>query len=235
MSNPGEPKGPSLRANTIRLGCGNVAWPVALATMILVASGRSMEGAPALFEGSDKVIHFFVFGLLATLVLRTGAVWRRGAWRGWIAIAAVAVFGMLDEFRQSFTPGRYVEFADWASDTLGACVAVCAYLFWGGYRSLLEMPLWARRRDLASRAKFALTACRICVQILKRISKILTMMRLCSEPGCQSASIVPVKRLHPAARSAFEGSCRNRPGLRSAIRSFCKIQCEFEPKPEIIA
>lgn len=112
-----------------------------------------MTGAPFLFEGADKAIHFFVFGLLATLVLRTGAVWRRESWRGWIAVFAVAVFGVLDEFRQSFTPGRYVEFADWAADTLGACVAVCAYLFWGRYRALLEMPLWARKRDLPSRAE----------------------------------------------------------------------------------
>jgi hypothetical protein len=151
MSNAREANDSSLRATAIRIGSGSFAWPVVLAAMILIASGRSMTGAPFLFKGSDKVIHFFVFGLLATLVLRTGAVWRRGALRGWLAVFAVALFGIVDEFRQSFTPGRYVEFADWAADTLGACVAVCAYLFWGGYRSLLEMPLWARRRDLASK------------------------------------------------------------------------------------
>ncbi|HUG09612.1 MAG TPA: VanZ family protein [Opitutaceae bacterium] len=150
MSNVGEAKDPSIRANTTHLGAGSLAWPVTLAAMILIASGRSMTGAPLLFPHADKLIHFFIFGLLATLVLRTGAIWRRGASRGWITVLAVAMFGILDEFRQSFTPGRFVEFADWAADTLGASVAVCAYLFWGGYRALLEMPLWTRKRDLPS-------------------------------------------------------------------------------------
>jgi len=149
MSLAGEVTSPTQRTPTSRLGRGSFAWPAVLAAMIVIASGRSMTGAPFLFEHSDKVIHFFIFGLLATLVLRTRAVWRRVAWRGWIAVVAVAVFGILDEFRQSFTPGRFVEFADWAADTLGASVAVCAYLFWGGYRAVLEMPLWTRRRDLA--------------------------------------------------------------------------------------
>lgn len=153
MSTAGKANDPPTRTNVRRPGHGSLAWPAVLAAMILVASGQSVEGTPSLFEGSDKVIHFFVFGLLATLVLRTGAVWCRRTWRGWIAIAVVAVFGGLDEFRQSFTPGRCVEFADWAADTLGATVAVCAYLFWGGYRALLEMPLWARRRDLPSSVK----------------------------------------------------------------------------------
>jgi hypothetical protein len=132
------------------LGAGSIVWPVALAVMIEIASGRSMTGAPFLFPHSDKIIHFFVFGLLATLVLRTGAVWRRKAWRGWLAVLVVSLFGIVDEFRQSFTPGRFVEVTDWAADTCGAAVAVCAYLCWGGYRALLEMPLWTRRRDLPS-------------------------------------------------------------------------------------
>lgn len=134
-----------------RVVAGQVFWPLALAVAIDIASGRSKVASPFLFPHSDKVVHFFVFGLLATLVIRTRAVWRRVTWRGWIAIAAVSAFGILDEFRQSFTPGRSVEVADWMADTLGACLAVCVYLFWGGYRALLEMPLWPRGRDLPSK------------------------------------------------------------------------------------
>lgn len=119
-----------------------------VAGLIFFASGQPGGGQPFLFEGSDKLIHFFVFGLLATLVLRSRVVWSRGAGRGWIAVAVVSLYGISDEFHQSFTPGRSVEFADWIADTLGALVAVCAYLFWGGYRALIEKPLWDRRRNL---------------------------------------------------------------------------------------
>jgi len=129
---------------------GGFVWPALLAIIILVASGRSAVASPFLFPHADKVIHFFMFGLLGTLVLRTDSVWRQLRWRGWLAIALVSLFGIADEFRQSFTPGRFVEVADWMADTLGACVAVSAYLFWTGYRTLLEKPLRARRDDLAS-------------------------------------------------------------------------------------
>jgi VanZ family protein len=153
MSNAGEALDPPQRAPAVRLGRGSFAWPATLAVMILMASGQKLPGDSFGFQYSDKVVHFLIFGLLATLVLRTGPIWRREAWRGWIAILAVSTFGILDEFRQSFTPGRFVEFADWVADTLGAIVAVCAYLFWGRYRALLEMPLWPRKRDLASKVK----------------------------------------------------------------------------------
>jgi VanZ family protein len=153
MPNAGEASKPSPRDPVISLGRGSLAWPVTLAVTILIASGRPMTGAPFLFPHADKVIHFFMFGLLATLVVRAGPIWCRGPWRGWIAILAVSTFGILDEFRQSFTPGRFVEIADWVADTSGASVAVCTYLFWDRYRALLEMPLWTRKRDLPSTAK----------------------------------------------------------------------------------
>ena len=138
--------GPGSRAD--RAPDGNILWPLALAATIEIASSRSQVASPLTFQQSDKVIHYLVFGLLATLIVRARVVRRTGMWRGWIAIIAVSLFGLSDELHQSFTPGRDVEVADWVMDTLGACTAVCAYLFWGGYRALLEMPLWGRKRDL---------------------------------------------------------------------------------------
>lgn len=53
----------------------------------------------------------------------------------------VSAYGITDEFHQSFTPGRSVEFADWLTDTCGATLAVFVYLKWRLYRSGLELPL----------------------------------------------------------------------------------------------
>lgn len=108
--------------------------------MVVIASGRGQVAGPDIVN-FDKVAHFGVFGLLATLVVRAP-----GLRHAWVAVFAVSLFGISDEFRQSFTPGRFVEIADWVADTLGALTAVLAYVFWPAYRRLLEHPLhWPRR------------------------------------------------------------------------------------------
>jgi VanZ family protein len=131
------------RATSIRL-----QWlrPLALAVTLVFASGNNPAPIPGAFVGFDKLAHSCIFGLLATLLLRVDAVWRRTGWRGWLAILAVSAFGAIDEWHQSFTPGRSVEFADWVADTTGPALAVTLYLNWGWYRRLMETPLCLRRR-----------------------------------------------------------------------------------------
>lgn len=123
-------------------------YPLALAVMVVVASGRSQVAAPAIIN-IDKIVHFSIFGLLATLVARAP-----GIRHVWWALAIASLFGIGDEFHQSFTPGRSVEFADWLADTSGAALAVCLYTSWTWYRRLLETPLRipSRRRRLETRS-----------------------------------------------------------------------------------
>jgi VanZ family protein len=122
-------------------------WALMVAGTIVFASGNNPSVPGVSFVGFDKLAHFGMFGLLATLVLRLAAVWRVTGWRGWIAVAVVSAFGGTDEWHQSYTPGRSVEFADWIADTTGAMVAVTLYLRWPLYRRWLETPvrLWRRR------------------------------------------------------------------------------------------
>jgi len=115
--------------------------------MVVIASSRSQVAAPSV-SYFDKIAHFSVFGLLGTLIARSPGV-RRFRY----AILIVSLFGISDEFRQSFTPGRSVEFADWMADTLGAALAVSLYAFWPGYRRLLETPLRLRRPRAARSAE----------------------------------------------------------------------------------
>ncbi len=110
--------------------------------MIVLASGRSQIAAPPGVPGVDKLGHFLVFGLLASVVVRSPG--RRRAWP-LCAVVLVSFFGISDEFHQSFTPGRSVEFADWLADTLGAALAVALYANWGAYRRVLEWRLPAPR------------------------------------------------------------------------------------------
>ncbi len=114
---------------------GHWGWPLALAIMIFTASGESKVAAPDIVS-IDKIGHFLVFGLLATLLART-----QPPRRWWLGVVLASAYGIFDEFRQSFTPGRAVEVADWVADTLGALVAVTFYGAWAGYRRLLERNL----------------------------------------------------------------------------------------------
>lgn len=123
-------------------------WPLLLAGTIILLSGTAALATPGVGGDlpKDKLAHFLIFGLLATSLLRIPRVFKMGRAGVFLTIAAVSAFGGLDEFRQSFTPGRFVEVGDWLADTLGAIVAALLYFNWGLYRRLLEWPLAKRRK-----------------------------------------------------------------------------------------
>ncbi|UCF66189.1 MAG: VanZ family protein [Acidobacteriota bacterium] len=96
--------------------------PVGLMIMIAVASHQS--STPSLPGSSDKLAHFTAFGLLAVawwyafgiqnLSLRARAL---------LAVTASTLWGVLDEWHQSFVPGRTPSAADVVADGLGALLA----------------------------------------------------------------------------------------------------------------
>jgi VanZ family protein len=126
-------------------------WPVVLMLTILWGSGTHGPEVPRVlvFPHFDKVVHFFVFGLIGTLILRVVFHWRDRLKAVLFAVALTALFGALDEFRQSLNPHRSADLADWAADAFGALVAALAYTLWPFYRNLLETRLnpFKRRRD----------------------------------------------------------------------------------------
>ena len=120
-------------------------WPLAVAGVIVWASDHGLVATPEFthwIPSFDKLAHFSIFGLLGTLTLRVG----RGRWAPWLAVAAVSLFGMSDEWHQSFVPGRACEVLDWVADTLGGALGVVLYGNWGAYRRLLETSLVGRAR-----------------------------------------------------------------------------------------
>jgi len=127
------------------------AWPVCLALAIFAASGTQRLATPDLGIqfSKDKVAHFLVFGLLATAILRTPKLRGLSLKSCLLAALITSTYGAMDELRQSLTPGRSVELADWYADTLGAITAVIVYSQWKAYRALLE---WAGLRRLKKKS-----------------------------------------------------------------------------------
>lgn len=125
-----------------------ICWALLLAATIIYESSCSQLAGPDV-PGIDKVEHALVFGLLATLLVRSGFLPKYG----WMAVFLVSLFGVSDEWHQGFTPGRDVEFGDWLADTSGAALAVTLYVYWGWYRRLLEFVLWNKQTRIENRSR----------------------------------------------------------------------------------
>lgn len=79
---------------------------------------------------SDLVIHPLEFGVLAILAYRLLASYRRVSRRYALlgAFGFAIAYGALDEFHQSFVPGRSATLADLGLDALGALLGLAAIL-----------------------------------------------------------------------------------------------------------
>ena len=79
------------------------------------------SAVPGKFGSLAHFVEYAVLGALLLLAMPRSA-------RRWAALtAAVAIaslYGITDEFHQSFVPGRVPDIADWAVDTAGALTAV---------------------------------------------------------------------------------------------------------------
>ncbi|OQK17950.1 hypothetical protein AU255_08845 [Methyloprofundus sedimenti] len=104
--------------------------------LIYWLSDQSTLPAPLLFQHQDKVIHAGAYFVMAAFVLR--------AFRHVISslplllissLIFCSVYGMLDEWHQSFVPGRMSDVNDWLADSMGAFILLCGY-YW--YRLLCD-------------------------------------------------------------------------------------------------
>ena len=131
---------PTFAAGNARSKLRLYLWPALVAAMIIIASSRERVATTGLVPSEDKFGHFFVYGLLGTLVCRTGSGWKWAA----VSLVIVSAFGASDEWHQSFVPGRDSDVRDWVADTAGAALAIALYTGWGWYRRLLEGRLGRR-------------------------------------------------------------------------------------------
>ena len=101
-----------------------------LALEVYLSSQSSLPEIPLAggIPNFDKVEHagyFFLVGLLAVRAARFSEEWtpRRTVWT---LLPLALAWGILDEFHQSFVPGRSVEVGDVVADVAGVALALLA-------------------------------------------------------------------------------------------------------------
>ena len=99
----------------------SLAWMV----LIFILSAQSSIQVPDLFLYQDKALHSLLFGVLgflwALLIMSDGR--RPAFWHVLMVSLLVMGYGGLDEFHQSFVPGRTPDILDLAADTTGGLLS----------------------------------------------------------------------------------------------------------------
>ena len=85
------------------------------------------------FRWADKLAHLTVYAALCATVIYAFPDRHRRSAKGMVisvSIVLCLVYGLSDEFHQSFIPGRYPSIADVAADVIGASLACMLWLWW---------------------------------------------------------------------------------------------------------
>lgn len=124
---------PSVASARGRLGRTALMWAPVLAYLAAIFYVSSLSRPPAVAEAaSDKLLHGAAYALLAMLLVRalSGGRWAGVTWR--VALASVALatlYGVTDEWHQTYVPGRMGDAWDLVADAAGAALgALACYL-----------------------------------------------------------------------------------------------------------
>ncbi|MBJ06853.1 MAG: hypothetical protein CMO40_07035 [Verrucomicrobiaceae bacterium] len=112
--------------------CAFLLWAI---TLWSLSDGPAPVQEPAGLPHLDKVLHFGYFFGGAILLSAVLFLWNRrpspepsrrtSRWLACIVVVVLAAIGALDEWHQSWIPGRSGnDLGDWTADLLGACVGV---------------------------------------------------------------------------------------------------------------
>ncbi|MCX7102683.1 MAG: VanZ family protein [Methylobacter sp.] len=80
---------------------------------------------PQVFSSQDKILHFgayFIMGILAWRCVKT--LNGKPIILALFAITFCSLYGLSDEWHQSFIEGRFSDVADWLADTSGAGASI---------------------------------------------------------------------------------------------------------------
>jgi VanZ family protein len=103
-----------------------------VAVVIWILSSQSTLPQPKGILGIDKVQHLAAYAVLAFCIgfRISSAGWkRRPAFFFFLTAVLASAYGAVDEFHQSFVPGRDASVWDWIADALGAVIGAAIAFF----------------------------------------------------------------------------------------------------------
>ncbi len=95
--------------------CGLIFW----------LSAQETLPVPSVFNFQDKVLHAGAYGVMGVFSIRALRHLRLS--RPYLALLSIlfcSLYGLSDEWHQSFVPGRSVSIWDWLADSVGGAMAV---------------------------------------------------------------------------------------------------------------
>lgn len=98
---------------------------LAYCSLIFWLSDQERLPMPAVFDFQDKILHFgayFVMALFSWRALRHTHV--KNLHLALVCLSFCSLYGLSDEWHQSFVAGRTASVFDWLADSLGAALAV---------------------------------------------------------------------------------------------------------------
>jgi VanZ family protein len=114
-----------------------IAWllVIAWAGLIFLISGQPKETfqrlgftGQALSVGGHLIVYFVLMILLVLALRASTKLSNKQAYL--VAFLIVAIYGLSDEYHQSFVPGRTPTLMDWLVDLIGAGLALLVLLRW---------------------------------------------------------------------------------------------------------
>jgi VanZ family protein len=108
------------------------------AAILFISSIPNLAGPGNSIFGFDKVMHIAEYSLFSWLVLRSLSRFKPDGMTTtvlFVIVLVVAIFAGLDEYLQSFVPGRDSTVADFAADLIGAGGAAYVWKRWSGGRN----------------------------------------------------------------------------------------------------
>jgi VanZ family protein len=112
-----------------------ILWAPVIAWMAAIFIASSVPDVGSGLGGvSDKAVHLGVYAVLGLVLARalSRARWRQITMRTVFASVVLSVlYGLTDEWHQTFVPGRSAELADLAADAVGAAAGGIAAWAWG--------------------------------------------------------------------------------------------------------
>lgn len=84
------------------------------------------------FYGADKIAHFIAYSVLAITIIYAHKNWQTITLRTlcFRVLTVVLLYGLSDEYHQSFIPMRYTSMADVVADCFGGIAVVLVLKVW---------------------------------------------------------------------------------------------------------